>query len=353
MKKIIIQCVLLASVFGFVACDEGDDIWSKAASLQMIQDFDILNATQDTISVDFAKGETLPFVGEWNIETNWKVVIVGNESGKTDTIKGFSKSLEGISWTGNVGNGVQYFPYKLLNKKFNVDVFEESDEVTSFKQGEACTIMLSFDDFVGVDTSKTVLKIASAKEISYLKTDFCVFGDFESSNTKPLYQDATVTFEKSGDIVAGEGSTYCLLQGTETGNKWYIVGGGFSYPQTSGWTQLDGVYPITQEDTATTYINLMMYGFPGYCDHSSFYIALMNGESTEAGLTGDRIMVEEGWHGISIPVSHFAVKEGVFDYNKVDRIIFALFSNGEPGDVKCAVDCLVITKKAPLFPLYN
>ena len=59
------------------------------------------------------------------------------------TCKGFSKSLEGISWTGNVGNGVQYFPYKLLNKKFNVDVFEESDEVTSFKQGEACTIMYS------------------------------------------------------------------------------------------------------------------------------------------------------------------------------------------------------------------
>lgn len=319
----------------------------------MEKSFGIQNASLDTIFVDFANGETILFEGEWNVETNWTIEITGNESGHSDQISGCSKSLDGILWTGNVGGRKTYFPADLLKTTFNVDVFEKGEELSSFKQGELCTITLSFDDYYGVDTCKTALKIASAKEVSYTKDDFCVFGNFESSNTKPLYQDATITFEKSGDVVAGEGSTYCLLKGTETGDKWYIAGGGFSYPQTSGWTQPDGVYPITLEDTATTYINLMMYGFPGYCDHSSFYIALMNGEDTEAGLTGDRIMVEEGWHGISIPVSHFAVKEGVFDYNKIDRIIFALFSNGEAGDVKCAVDCLVITKKAPLFPLYN
>ena len=355
MKKILTCALIACSVAAVTSCEDSDDIWN--VKLQTLQSFDIVGATTDTVEVDFANGDEIAFQGAWNTKTNWKLVIVGNESNETDTICGNSTSLNGVVWNGNVSSSsVKYFPSSVFSKyTFNFDLFGKSGNVeNSFKAGETCTILLQFPDYYGADTCKTVVKIASAKEETFTAKDYCVFGDFETVSTKPLYQDATITYEKT-NITAAEGSTYCLMQGTETGGKWYIAGGGFSYPNTSGWSEMNGVYPITKADTATTYINFMMYGFPGYCERTSVYLALMNGDddSKKAGIA-DRVSVQEGWHGVSIPVSKFLPDAGAsIDYDAVDKIIFALFSNGEAGQVKCAIDFLVITKKYPLFPVYN
>lgn len=355
MKKILACALIASSVAGLTSCEDSDDIWN--VKLQTEQAFGIVGATTDTIEVDFANGDEIAFQGSWNTETNWEIVIVGDESNETDTIRGNSTSLDGVKWNGNVSStSVRYFPSSVFSKyTFNYDLFGKSDKVEgSFKAGETCTVTLQFPDYYGADTCKTVVKIASANQETFTKSDYCVFGTFEAVATTPLYQDASITYVK-GDLTPAEGSTYCLMQGTETGGKWYIAGGGFSYPNTSGWTEMDGVYPITEADTATTYINFMMYGFPGYCERTSLYLALMNGDddSKKAGVA-DRFSVQEGWHGISVPISKFRPDAGAtIDCNNVDKIIFALFSNGEAGEVKCAIDFLVITKKYPLFPVYN
>lgn len=353
-KNTCLYYVLLAMSIIVSSCDEGDDIWSQGAKLEMSSAFSIKDATSDTISVDFTASSGITFEGSWNVETPWEIVIVGDESGVSDTITGTSSSLDGVTWSGSVSSSQSYFPYTVLNKTFSVDLFsgnESSEGGLTFTSGETCTITLSFPDYVGVDTCKTILKIAEAQEISYSKSDFCVFGDWENDNYTPLYQDETITKEKSGQLVAPEGVYYCLMQGEEPGGSWYIAGGAFTFNKTSGWSQPSGVYPISLQDTATTYINFFMYGYPGFCERSSLFIALASGE-TEADLTGDRIMVSEGWHGISIPISRFVSKTD-FDYDSVDKIIFSLFSDGNEGSIKTAVDCFVLTKKSPLFPIYQ
>lgn len=363
MKKRLLQYVLFVSVASlFAACDDNDDLWLSAAKLEMISDFSV-QGEGDTVSVDFSKGETVTFNGEWNKETNWKIVIVGSESNQTDTLTGCSKSLDGVSWNGSASKKEKYFPSSVFRKSFAIDLFGKAQSLddSKFVEGETCTVMLQFDDYEGVDTSKVVVKLASAAEEKYTKSDFCIVGDWESESTKPLYTNngssSKITTEKIG-LTIPEGKAYCMLQGTEKGGGWYIDGMGFTYANTSGWSQPNGVYPITLADTATTYINFFMYGFKGYCDRTSLFISLIySDESTdteiECDLQGDRISVDEGWHGISIPVSQFQSKNAKFDYNKINKMTVVLFSNGEAGDVKTAIDFLVITKKAPLFPIYK
>lgn len=357
MKKSLLYSLIVVSIAGlFCSCSEDNDFWNSSAQLQMTQDFDVV-AESDEVQVDFSNGETISFQGEWNQETSWKIIIVGNESGQTDTITGCSKSLTGISWNGSTSKKESYFPSSIMKKKFNVDLFGKATAVDAkFVEGETCTIMLAFDNFEGVDTCKTVVKIAAAAGQDFYKSDYCIFGDWEASSTSPLYinngSSSKITTETSG-IVIPEGKKYCLLQGTETGGKWYIDGMGFTYANTSNWSQPDGMYPISLADTATTYINFFMYGFSGYCDRTTIFMSLNNGDDIECNLQGDRISVSEGWHGISIPISRFKSDNKNFDYNKVDKIVVTLFSNGEAGNVKTAIDFLVITKKAPLFPIYN
>lgn len=357
MKHKLIYSLIIVAVTGlFVSCDEDNDFWNSSAQLQMTQNFDVV-ADAEEIQVDFSSGETISFEGEWNQETNWKIIIVGNESGQTDTIKGCSKSLEGISWNGSTSKKETYFPSSIMNKKFNIDLFgKASASEETFVEGETCTILLAFDDFEGVDTCKTVVKIASAASQDFYKSDYCIFGDWESSSTEQLYinngSTSKISKQTSG-LVIPEGKAYCMMAGTEKGGDWYIDGMGFTFANTSGWSQPNGVYPITSADTATTYINFFMYGFSGYCERTTIFMSLNNGDDIECELQGDRISVSEGWHGVSIPVSRFKSNNKNFDYNKVDKIVVTLFSNGEAGEVKTAVDFMVITKKAPLFPIYQ
>lgn len=350
MKKDFLHyiIILVCCTTLFISCDEGDDIWSSSAKLEFTEDFTV-KGNSDTIIVDFTKGDIIEFQGSWGIETNWSIIITGNESHITDTISGYSKSLDGITWNGEVSVGESYFPSDILNKTFSIDLFGKEVQTESYIAGESCTAVLLFEDYAGVDTSKTTIQIAGANQETFSKKDFCIFGDWESSNTSPLYQDATITTE-SEELTAPEGGKYCLLQGTENGSSWYLAGGGFTFNQINNWQP--GYYPITLADTATTYINLFMYGFPGFCERTSLYLGIMNStEDIEGALQGDRIMVTEGWHGISIPISRFKDKNNKLNYDKIDKIIFALFSDGNAGQNKCAIDCMVITKKRPLFPV--
>ncbi len=357
MKRNFIYSLLLISITGlFCSCDDDNEFWNSSAQLQMIQDFDVVAETEE-IQVDFSNGETISFQGEWNQETAWKIVIVGNESGQSDTIKGFSKSLNGVTWNGATGKKESYFPSKIMQKTFNLDLFGKASTVEeTFTEGESCTISLVFDEFEGVDTCKTIVKIAATATQDFYKSDYCIFGDWESSSTEPLYINngsSSKICKQTGGLVIPEGKAFCLMAGFDKGGDWYVDGMGFTFANTSGWSQPNGVYPITLEDTATTYVNFFMYGFPEYCNRTTVFMSLNNGDDVECNLQGDRISVKEGWNGISIPISRFQSDNKNFDYNKVDKIVVTLFSNGEAGDVKTAIDFLVITKKAPLFPVYQ
>ncbi|MBP5725212.1 MAG: hypothetical protein J6X18_16765 [Bacteroidales bacterium] len=358
MRKKIVYSLLLIPFAGlFTSCDEGDDIWSSAAKLEMIEGFDLVSDGADTISLDFANGDVLTFKGEWNVETSWEIEIKGNVSQKTEKITGTSKSLKDVVWAGNSSEtGEKYFPSDVLKKKFNIDLFGKSEEDSgedSFKDGESCTITLTFTDFEGVDTSKATLKIAAAVDETFTSKDFCMVANWD--NVEQLYTNNSpskiVTSSTNMDVVP-EGKKYCILEGTDTGGKWYVDGMGFTFQQVNNWAA--GFYPITLADTATTYINLFMYGYPEYCERTTLMIMLVNADNDiECELQGDRISVGEGWHGISIPISRFASKNKNFDFDAIDKISISVFSNGEACDVKTAIDYVVITKKRPLFPVYK
>ena len=357
MRKKIIYSLLLIPFAGlFTSCDEGDDIWSSSAKLEMIEDFDIVSDGTDTISLDFTKGDVLSFKGEWNVETKWEILIEGTESHKQEKISGTSTSLKQVSWAGaSTASPDKYFPTNILKRTFNIDLFGKSKDVgvESFLDGEICTVTLSFVDYFGVDTCKTVVKIAAAVDETFTSKDFCVVGDWDK--VSQLYTNSSpskIATATTGTGVVPEGKKFCILEGTEPGGAWYVDGMGFTFQQVNNWA--DGYYPITTADTATTYLNLFMYGFPEYCERTSLFLALVNSSSDiECELQGDRIKVGEGWHGISVPMSKFVTSNKNFDYNKVDKIAVSVFSNGEAGDVKTAIDFIVITKKCPLFPIYG
>lgn len=341
----------------FSSCDEGDDIWKNSSTIEMTKDFALAGTQNDTLSLDFANGDVLSFEGEWNMETNWELIIKSLDSDNIDTLRGCSNSLKDIVWNGNIVSGEKYFPYSIMKKTFsNTSLFggNSSDTKSAFKEGERCIAMLHFTDFYGTDTCKTIIKIESAQEEEeFTKNDYFVAADWD--NIQELWtSDVTATYTIDG-INAPEGKKCCVLEGTEKGGGWYVGIGAVTFKQANNWA--DGYYPITNEDTATTYINLFVYGFPdidstsktALCKRSSLYLALAVSDSVEAGMQGERITVDEGWHGISIPVSRFQVKNGSFDYSKINTIRFTVFSNGEAGSVKTALDFLVITKKYPLF----
>lgn len=356
MKKKFIYSLLLIPFAGlFTSCDEGDDIWSSAAMLEMTTDFSV-QADKDTISVDFANGDIVTFKGAWNKESDWRIVIVGNESNHTDTLYGCSQSLDGVSWNGTTAKKGSYFPYTLMNKKFAIDLFGKatSTDESSFVEGESCVVMLQFDDYEGVDTSKVVVKIASKQE-NYTKKDYCIVADWNGNSE--LYTNSGATFKNTidGEIVP-EGKKCCVMEGKESGSDWYIDGMGFTFEQVNNWAP--GFYPISLKDTANTYINFFMYGYSEYCDNTSIFISLINNDEAnskeiECDLQGDRISVSEGWHGISIPISRFKTDNAEFDYDKINKMTVVLFSQGKVGTVKTAVDFIVITKKAPLFEIKN
>ncbi|MBQ4216089.1 MAG: hypothetical protein II663_07440, partial [Bacteroidales bacterium] len=245
----------------------------------------------------------------------------------------------------------------VLKKKFNIDLFGKSEESAgeeSFKDGESCTITLTFTDFEGVDTSKATLKIAAAVDETFTSKDFCMVANWD--NVEQLYTNEGATSkiktETTGVEVVPEGKKYCVLAGHDSGGKWYVDGMGFTFQQVNNWAA--GFYPITLADTATTYINLFMYGYPEYCERTTLMIMLVNADNDiECELQGDRISVGEGWHGISIPISRFASKNKNFDFDAIDKISISVFSNGEACDVKTAIDYVVITKKRPLFGVYK
>ncbi len=356
MKKFFILYVLIVAIAGFfISCDEGDDIWSSAAMLEMTTDFSV-QADKDTISVDFANGDIVTFKGAWNKESDWRIVIVGNESNHTDTLYGCSQSLDGVSWNGTTAKKGSYFPYTLMNKKFAIDLFGKatSTDESSFVEGESCIVMLQFDDYEGVDTSKVVVKIASKQE-NYTKKDYCIVADWNGNSE--LYTNSGATFKNTidGEIVP-EGKKCCVMEGKESGSDWYIDGMGFTFEQVNNW--VPGFYPISLKDTATTYLNFFMYGFPEYCENTSIFISLINSDEAnskeiECDLQGDRISVSAGWHGVSIPISRFKTDNAEFDYDKINKMTVVLFSQGKVGTVKTAVDFIVITKKATLFEIKN
>ena len=186
--------------------------------------------------LDFVNGDVLTFKGEWNVETSWEIEIKGNVSQKTEKITGTSKSLKDVVWAGNSSEtGEKYFPSDVLKKKFNIDLFGKSEESAgeeSFKDGESCTITLTFTDFEGVDTSKATLKIAAAVDETFTSKDFCMVANWD--NVEQLYTNNSpskiVTSSTNMDVVP-EGKKYCILEGTDTGGKWYVDGMGFTFQQ--------------------------------------------------------------------------------------------------------------------------
>lgn len=95
--------LVFALSLAFIGCDHATD-FEGPGLIDRFGEFNLVEAiSASTESVDFAGGENVVFMAEFNKQVNWVVEITGQESGAVKRLEGFSKELtaENAVWRGS------------------------------------------------------------------------------------------------------------------------------------------------------------------------------------------------------------------------------------------------------------
>ena len=151
--------------------------------------------------VDFAAGESVTFAARFNKQTNWVVEVVGQESGATKRIEGFSNELtaDNARWDGG------------------------TTELPFFKD-EPVTASLLLPDEDQTDTTRTDVTVLTPRVYEGSVISAFEGGDqIQVGNFEFEFQNAGITSE----VPAGEGDAFYVLRGTEPasgGTRNFFVG---------------------------------------------------------------------------------------------------------------------------------
>lgn len=328
MKRLIFIGIV-ASVFALSSCSE-EMVGPSIDGIEV--DTFAVNTNNDVLSVDFSKGETVPFTGSWEIETKWIITIKGHQSGATKTLTGKSKELTNVLWDGTAD-----------------DIF--------FKNGETCDAILSFESYDNIDTAKALIQIAGTFDYvsqynGTILSDYETIGGTGWGVDNPITEDGVdvpqsqLMTAENDTILVPEGNTYLQMSGKETGGKYYLAGNSLVISDT-----------LRVTDATKTYINFFVYGYPEYYQYSTIFIFFRDKNGVEAGFQ-DRVALSKiGWNEISIALSKFKATSNEtgapFDYEHITEAGYSLFSvDGTACSAKAAFDYFIVTEK-PLFSLYN
>lgn len=322
-------------LFGTWSCNE--EMVGPSIDGITIDTFNIVTKSStsagNSISADFAAGDSIHFTGSWEFDAKWIITIEGKLSGAEKTLHGTGKSIdESIFWDG-------------------------TSDLILFKEGELCEATLSFENYNETATAENTVTVTSPIQIEGI-----VLGDYDEIDAEgwgsssrvvengielPPTQKQTYTDE---GIHVPQGDYYLQISGYEDGGKYYLTG--------NYLTISDSPLKIDTKNIGNNYINFFVYGYPEYYANSTIFIMFVDKNGTQIGFQ-DRVKIPgEGWHGISIPFTKLKETQnesGIpFDYANITEGGYSLFSlDGTECAAKTAVDYFIVTKDKPLFNIYN
>lgn len=300
-----------------------------------------LRASQAT--VDFAAGERVTFTAQFNMQVDWTLEIIGQESGAIKRIRGFSSELteSNASWLGG------------------------TTELPLFK-GETVAATLLLDGAPLPDSPPVQVLVTTPRIYPGL-----VVADFEGGDEievfNPEFEFTDVGIRGAGDVnmvVPAQGDQYFLLRGRDSIVTNFFVGLVTILPPGGG------TFEVPTNIAAELYFNCFLYGFG-----SPYTIAVVEvvvdgngtGAYEEIGdtiipLGGDvefpnvGVLDYNGWRAYSEPADSFgAFGFGITDAQtqQIVAVRVVLLSDEEeqptpPEPVGFGIDYITFTAGGPL-----
>ncbi|MDX1419949.1 MAG: hypothetical protein R3181_08280 [Rubricoccaceae bacterium] len=320
----------LGLVVALAGCDHATE-FEGPRLIDRFGDFavlDTLTASQET--VDFAAGESVVFMAQFNKQVNWVVEVVGQESGAVKRIEGFSSTLtaENAEWEGRTTE-LPFFK-------------EEPVEARLFVPEEAS------------DTSRVRIEVLATREYEGI-----VVADFEPDSDVDIFVgNFEFEFEGAGisaEVPPAEGEAFYLLRGTDDVVNNFFVGLIDITPGGGGFFEVPTSVP------EELYFNVFAYSFgtPNTIAVVQL-IADANGSGEyEDGQDAvfpiiDRPVDWEGWQAISVPLSELLdgeITQAQAQEIVAVRVLLISDNNNQPMPplpVDFGIDYITFTAGAPL-----
>ena len=293
----------------------------------MFMVIDPLVASRET--VDFAAGEHVTFTARFNMQVNWALEIVGQESGAVKRIEGFSSELteENARWTGRT----------------TVLPLFRSEPV------RAMLVILNED----TDTLQTSLDIVSPREY-----EGEVITGFESNDEANVaVRDFEFELDSASglsmEVFAGEGDTFLLLRGTDDAVENFFVG---LAEITS--SSANGYFTVPTSVPEDLFLNAFLYNFGS--EHMIAVLEVIvdaNGNGTfEDGVdiafsSRDIVLDDLGWTAFSRSAADYGLTQEQTQRIVAIRPILVSNVNTQPSPpepVDFGLDYLTFTAGSPL-----
>ncbi len=335
----------LLAISGLLATGSCRELDPEGPELQDIfGEFRILTPlTQDRTTVDFSAGETVEFISELSVRTEWTLSIRSIETGARKILEGNEKLIMGdvARWNGSV----TFAPL--------------------FSAGEHIVATMLFADFPDSTMVSDTILITGAKP---LPAGGYLISDFEDPD-QVFEKFSEFSFEETSNGIeslfpAAIGSSYWYMFGRDNNNSVFVCG----VRITSTSAQGTPVYEFATENEDKVWFNMFVFG-PGV-PNTLLVIDFQEDDnldgtyvSTQEGTYNYQIAIDwTGWRIISFPYSATAISTngglGNVDANgkrEVDRIIatqFILLSAGgqEDNPVGFGLDHAIFTINGPFEP---
>lgn len=301
---------------------DGPDLYDVYGEFAVLSD---LNASQ--VEVDFSNGENIYFECSLAKIVDWKISIVGQESGAEKIIEGTGKELDVSNsiWNGSTTN-------------------------LPFFKSESCVVSLTFEG--EEDTLTTSLTILAPKvNNGVLVTDF--ESGWNSGWSTFIQSGANMDFNIKNDGSSPQGASYYNMQG-KVNWDWLIGLIDFNASSLGSVT-----FPLN-DNAENLYFNILVYGEQGL-PNTLMLLRFDEDENLDGTFdeqSEDQYTYEfpvdwEGWRLISVKYAELdggGNGDGKYNPEKLNKVSVLHLANPSSGFAKSAIDYLIFTENAELEP---
>lgn len=332
-----VKLLLLAGAIMTLAgsCQKEQDTFEGPALNDLFGEF-IITAPLATVDgvVDFAAGEKGNFLAEFSINVDWKLEIIGQTTGATKILTGFSNNL-------SVSDAV----------------WDGSTTLYPIFGQENCDVRLTFDEHP--DTLTAGIIVQSVKSNNGI-----LISDFENGFNVEWEQfvqnGANMNFQITNGGALAQGNNYFSMAGAVSWD--YLIGLIDFNAAANGYP----VYPLTPVAN-DVYLNVLLYGEPGIVN--GFVIFRFTEDENLDGVfdpnTEDtreyRVDINfQGWqlyninYGDVVQAAATAGAQlagnGVADSDKIHSVDVLMLADPATGFTQAHMDYLILSEGSPIIP---
>ncbi len=333
-KKIFLP--IYASLLLIVSCIKDNDTFDGPALNDIYGDFFIIDSLSvSSNAVDFSIGQTIYCTAEFSKNVNWKLEIIGQESGAKYILEGFSRLLDATNatWTGT------------------------TTTLPMFRV-ENCNVLLTISD--EVDSLTSSINVLGTKTINgFLIADF--EGVLNPGWTTFIQSGADMSFIITDEEIAAQGMSYYNMAGAV---DWDWLIGLIDIPASAYGAS---TFPLNSNPN-NVFFNVMLAKYPGLTNSIVLFqfkeddnvdgVYTAGSEdlfSFEVKLTG-----KDGWQLISSKYSDLPtlidgvpsdpIGNGVYEPEKLQMISVLMLANPVSGYAKAWMDLILFTENEPFIP---